>query len=369
MDLIDRLRDLASRAQRVLASIQTEEACKNAFVMPFLTALGYDVFNPEEVVPEFVADVGTKKGEKVDYAVRKDGRVILLVECKWSGRDLKVENASQLFRYFTVTETRCAILTNGLIYQFFTDIDEPNKMDKHPFFTFNLLDFTDQQVDELKKFSRNAFDLDNVLGSAAALKYTNQVKVRLATELANPSEEMVRFIAGGIYQGRMTQSVREQFTEIVRNSFSEFVREKVNDRLKSALKAEGIDPADVQESALDSVRPNTQEGNQRPTVSAEPEIVTTEEEREAFSIVKAIARQVVDAKRVVMRDAKSYCAILLDDNNRKPIARLHFNSQSKRYLGLFSQKAEERIEIQSVDDIFLHSERIAATVREYCGAD
>ncbi len=160
MDLIDRLRDLAARANRVMASIQTEEACKNAFVMPFLSALGYDVFNPEEVVPELIADVGTKKGEKVDYAIKKDGKIIILVECKWSGKALAIEHASQLFRYFTVTDARCAILTNGLIYQFFTDIDEPNKMDKHPFFVFDLRDFDESHVEELKKFSKPAFDID-----------------------------------------------------------------------------------------------------------------------------------------------------------------------------------------------------------------
>src|SRR3546814_246350 len=130
MDIVDRLRELASRASRLQSSIHTEEACKHALILPFLSLLGYDVFNPDEVVPEFVADVGTKKGEKIDYAIRKDGKVIVLVECKWNGKGLTLENASQLFRYFAVTEARCAMLTNGLTYQLYTDIDEPNKMDR-----------------------------------------------------------------------------------------------------------------------------------------------------------------------------------------------------------------------------------------------
>lgn len=352
MDLIDRLRELAARVTRILPSIQTEEACKNAFVMPFLSALGYDVFNPEEVLPEFTADVGTKKGEKVDYAINKDGKVIMLVECKWCGRSLSLENASQLFRYFTVAEARCAILTNGLVYQFYTDIDEPNKMDKHPFFTFNIQDFNEAHVEELKKFTKPTFDIENVLGTAATLKYTDQVKAVLAEELASPSDEFVRLLASRIYDGRMTQAVREQFTGIVQRSFAEFIRERISNRLRTALR---------------ETAPQADEAPAAPITSnvAEPDIITTEEEIEAYNIIKAILRQVVDPKRVAIRDAKSYCAILLDDNNRKPLARLHFNAQSKKYIGVFSQKNEERVEIASLDDLFALAPRLVAAAQEY----
>lgn len=359
MDLIDRLRDLAARANRMVASIQTEEACKNALIMPMLGALGYDVFNPEEVVPEFVADVGIKKGEKVDYAVRKDGKVIMLIECKWNGKALVIEHASQLFRYFAVTEARCAILTNGLIYQFYTDIDEPNKMDKHPFFVFNLLDFNESHADEMRKFTREAFDIGNVIGAAATLKYTNQVKKILAEELAKPSDEFVRLFASRIYDGRMTQAVREQFEGIVQRSFADFIRERISDRLKNALREDAA-PSTVVDPLPDGRAVSA-------TASAEEvvDVVTTDEEREGFNIIRAILREVVDARRIVMRDAKSYCAILLDDNNRKPLARLHFNAQSKRYVGLFTDKVEERVEITSLDDIFAMAPRLKATAAEY----
>ncbi len=352
MDLIDRLRDLAARANRVMASIETEEACKNAFVMPFLNALGYDVFNPDEVVPELVADVGMKKGEKVDYAIKKDGKVIILVECKWSGKALAIEHAAQLFRYFTVTDARCAVLTNGLVYQFYTDIDEKNKMDKHPFFVFDIRDFDESHVEELKKFSKPAFDIDNVMGSAATLKYSNQIKAVLAEQLLKPSDEFVRLLASRIYEGRMTQSVRDQFAKIVQSSFAEFIRERVSERLKNALRGE-VQP--VVEATPASV------------VAAEPDVVTTDDEREAFQIIRAIARQAVDVRRVFLRDAKSYCAVLLDDNNRKPIARLHFNAQSKRYVGVFTQKVEEKIEINSIDDIFALAPKILGAIQEYAG--
>lgn len=359
MDLLDKLRELSARANRIRASIQTEEACKNAFIMPFLGALGYDVFNPEEVVPEFVADVGIKKGEKVDYAVRKDGKIIMLVECKWNGRVLSVENASQLFRYFVVTSARCAILTNGLVFQFYTDIDEPNKMDTHPFFVFNLLDFTEAHVDELRRFARDSFDINSVISAATAMKYTNQVKRLLSDELAAPSDGFVKLFTARIVEGRSTQSVIEQFGPIVQRAFNEFIRDRISDRLKSALRDEAPQVLDSQplEQAVIAAPPAAE--------TPPSDIVTTDDEIEGYRIVRAICRELVDVRRVVMRDAKSYCAILLDDNNRKPIARLHFNAQSKRYLGVFVAKAEERLEISGLDDIYAHADKLKAAIKEY----
>jgi predicted type IV restriction endonuclease len=122
MDFIDRIRELASRAPKQLPHIQTEEATKNALVMPFIGALGYNVFDPTEVTPELTADVGIKKGEKVDYAILQDGQPIMLFECKWHGAELKDGHASQLYRYFSVTHARFGVLTNGIIYRFFTDL-------------------------------------------------------------------------------------------------------------------------------------------------------------------------------------------------------------------------------------------------------
>lgn len=353
-ELTDRLRDLSSRAQRQIANIATEEAAKNALVMPFMAALGYDVFNPDEVIPELVADVGMKKGEKVDYAIKKDGKIAMLVECKCCGRDLKIENAAQLFRYFTVTDARFAILTNGTTYQFYTDIDAPNKMDAHPFFTFNLFDFDDRHIEELRKFTKQAFDLDSILGSAT-LKYSMRIKEVLAKELSEPSEKFVRIFTSRIYDGRMTAAIREQFTPIVKASFAEFIRERVSDRLKSALRVEGGGDLDLAAPAPAAIEPDADQSD----------IETTEEELDAFAMIKAILRRHVSASRITLRDAKSYAAILLDDNNRKPLARLWFNLKSKRYVGLFENKVETKVEISDLDEIYSLEERLLSTLREY----
>jgi predicted type IV restriction endonuclease len=352
MDLVDKIKDLASRIPNQMEHIQTEEATKNAFIMPFISALGYDVFNPMEVIPEFTADIGTKKGEKVDYAIKKDNDFIMLIECKWSGADLHKDHASQLYRYFAATEARFGILTNGIIYQFYSDIDEPNKMDAKPFFTFNNLEFQNHQIQELKKFTKAAFSLDDILTTASTLKYTGAIKKILAQELENPSEQFVRFFATQIFDGRLTKPVMEQFTTIVKEARQQFIKEKLNERLSSAL------------SANDSSIENQQIEEVTEQVEGDNGIVTTDEEIEGFNIIKAILRQSIDIKRVTMRDTKSYCGILLDDNNRKPICRLHFN-YSQKYLGILTMKKEKKIAIESVDDIFKYTEQIISTAAEY----
>ena len=357
MDFIEKIQEIAQRIPKQIVHIQTEEATKNAFVMPFIQALGYNIFNPAEVIPEFTADVGTKKGEKVDYAIVKDGSIAVLIECKWCGQCLDGCHASQLYRYFSVTDARFGILTNGIFYRFFSDIDETNKMDSKPFFEFDLQSFDDDKVAELKKFSKSAFNLDNILTTASELKYTGTIKKLFAEELSNPSPDFVRFFAAQVYSGRLTQPVMNQFTGIVKQALSQSLREKVNDRLKSAL---AVDQDDKNTEIAAEI--TVDEGQQK----AGDVIETTPDEVEAFNIIKAIGREVVQVSRIIMRDKKRYCGILFDDNNRKPICRLHFNGQQK-YLGLIKEKEEDKVPINSVDDIFQYGDRIKETLKEYLG--
>ena len=350
MDFKVKIQEISKRIPNQKDLIQTEEATKNAFVMPFIRALGYDIFNPVEVVPEFTADIGTKKGEKVDYAIKKDGKIVILVECKHCGCSLDEESMSQLYRYFSVTDARFGILTNGIYYKFFSDIEEKNKMDSKPFFEFNILEFEDHNIEELKKFTKSAFDLDHILTTASDLKYTNSIKRYFSEEMNNPSPEFIRFFCSHVYSGKMTQKVVDQFSNIVKRALGQLIREKVNDRLKSALDVE-------KEEAI-------KEGELELSLKEDTGIVTTEDEIEGYNIIKAIVREVVDVQRIFMRDTKSYFGILFDDNNRKPICRLHFNTPQKA-ISLFTQKEEERVSIDSVDDLFKYSERLKSTAKEY----
>jgi hypothetical protein len=315
--------------------------------MPFISALGYNVFDPTEVIPEFTADVGIKKGEKVDYDIKKDGKIIILIECKHHNDSLSIERSSQLYRYFSVTDSRFAIITNGIIYRFYSDLEHPNKMDSKPFFEFDVRNFNNGHLLELKKFTKTTFDLDKILNTANDLKYVGAIGKILDREFETPSEDFVKFLTTQVYTGRLTKAVLEQFTDIAKKATSQFIIEKVNGKLKSAL--ESNKPKEPEDA------PEEQEN----------EIETIQEEIEAFHIVRAIGRECVPVSRIIMRDTKSYCGILFDDNNRKPICRLHFN-RSKKYIGLFDKnKTETRNEIQTIDDIYNFSNQIKEILNYY----
>lgn len=361
MDLIDRVRDIANRIETHKEHILTEEAAKTSLVMPFLSALGYDVFNPSEVVPEFTADVGTKKGEKVDYAIKKDGKIIILIECKGLDADLNKEHASQLFRYFSVTEARFALLTNGSTYRFYSDLEQPNKMDSRPFFEFNLRDFKEDDIEELKKFSRHAFALDNILQTANTLKYLRAIKKVLADDFNEPSDGFARLIIGQVFDGRITAQTLEFFKPIIKTAVRQVLEDSISDRLKFALNSQSTS------ITLNTDAPKAEEAPASTNETAKSEIITTQDELDGFLIIKALLRQIVDLKRITMRDTKSYCGILLDDNNRKPICRLHFN-YSQKYIGFVVDKQEERVPIQDLNDIYSHADRIIATTKSYLGS-
>ena len=348
-DFHARIIDLSEKAKRIKSELKSEHMTKSALVMPFLAALGYDVFNPSEVVPEYTADVGTKRGEKVDFAVLCDGEPILLIECKPYGSVLDAGRCNQLYRYFTAKPSaRIGVLTNGTQYLFFTDLDKPNIMDSRPYMEFDLEAPDKGLVQELRKLSKEEWDLDATVSSASELKYTRAIKRILAEELDSPSEDMVKFLAGKVYHGRLTPAVKEQFTSVVKRAFRDFLKDQSMERYESAWKE------DVSETL--------ENGGQE---TAKPKAETTEDEWQAFYLVKSIMREVVDSSRVVIRDAQNYCAVFLDDNNRKPICRLRFNA-SQKYIGVFDKdKNEERVPINTIDDIFSLADRLKAAAGFY----
>ncbi|QDV55148.1 type I restriction endonuclease [Rosistilla oblonga] len=353
MELFDTLTRLASRLESQRELLETEEATKNAVIMPIINALGYNVFDPSEVIPEFTADVGVKKGEKVDYAIVVGGDPTILIECKPITTKLDFKHASQLYRYFGVTSARFAVLTNGQYLWFYTDLDSPNKMDTKAFFKFDLNDFDARDVAELQKFSKTVFNLENILANATELKFTQQLSGILAAELDSPSDELVKHLTSKIYEGRFTSAVCDQFRPLVKTAFRDFINDRLSNRLKSAL--QGVD--------ADSALPSDSGDELKP----DDGIVTTAEEMEGFHIVRAMLAKQIPIKRVVMRDTKSYCGVLLDDNNRKPICRLHFNG-SQKYLGTFdADKNETRNAIDRIEAIYEFEEQILATVLRHDG--
>lgn len=364
MDFHDEIEKLSAKVSNQVEHIKTEEATKNAFVMPFIQVLGYNVFDPTEVIPEFIADIGEKKGEKVDYAIMENGKPIILIECKSARTNLEKEHASQLRRYFQEVDSRVGILTDGIIYKFFSDLDKPNKMDKKPFLEFNIMELKDlnnqelqQKVKELERFRKDIFNVEKVIIDASELKYTKEIKKILQEQLQSPSEDFVRFITNHIYTGVKTKSVINKFTSIVERAYNQFFTEEVYNRLHEALK----------KSVSDTEKSNEIEDSKEK--SADKILVdgieTTEEEIQGLLIVRAILCEIVEPQRVFLRDFQSFCNILLDDTLRRPICRFHFDRKQK-YIGFFDEnKKEEKIPINNLNEMYLHANKIKATVGYY----
>lgn len=351
MDFKDQLKVISERVTKLKEQISTEEATKNAFIMPFLQALGYDVFNPLEVVPEFVSDIGLKKGEKIDYAIFKDGSPTILIECKHWAQNLNIHDG-QLLRYFHVSKAKFGLLTNGIVYRFYSDLVAPNKMDEKPFLEFNITEIKENQIDELKKFHKTNFDIESIVNTASELKYTNELKSLIQQELNNPTSDFVKHFARQVYPSVITAKVLEQFTTLTKKSVQQHISDLITERLKTALTKE--------DEAIRVAIPQTAEQQ----VEDASKVNTTPEELEAFLIVKTILRQKISATRIAHRDAQSYFAILLDDNNRKTICRLYLGT--KKFIGVLDdQKKEIKKEISSLDDIFNFADELVKTVESY----
>lgn len=354
MDLKLKLEQLHQRVTGLKDQINTEEATKNAFVMPFIQILGYDIFNPTEVIPEHICDIGTKKGEKIDYVIRKNNEPIFIIECKHWKENADAHN-SQLHRYFHVSNAKFGILTNGIIYNFYTDLERPNIMDEKPFLTINIEDLKDSSLKILESFTKNGYDQGTILDSAEALKYIKAIIKEFEREIENPSDELVKLLVNRFFDKPLIASRMLSFKEYTKKALATSINDSISYRLKSALSindkieapaAGKVDPVDVNVEL--------------------PTVITTAEEVEAFQIVKAILREIIPAERISQRDTQSYFGVLLDDNNRKPICRFHFNT-AKKYVELFhkGKDAGEKVLLTSLDELYGFRGELHGTVGGY----
>ena len=229
MEFADKIRALGDKVARLKDAIKTEEATKTAFIMPFIVALDYDVFDPLEVIPEFVADLGIKKGEKIDYCILKDSKLIIIIECKhW--RDNLYDHDNQLHRYFYATSAKFAVLTNGIRYRFYTDSEHTNKMDNKPFWEFEINNLSDTDLRELENYRKSNFDVGQIFSTALDLKISNRVRQVMKKELKDPSDEFVKFLARQIYSGTLTKRIIDQYKGIIKKSLNQLLSEPTKDK-------------------------------------------------------------------------------------------------------------------------------------------
>lgn len=318
-------------------------------LVPFFQLLGYDVFNPVEFCPEYVADVGIKKGEKVDYAIIISGEPTILIECKSCTETLD-KHSSQLFRYFGTSPAKFGILTNGIVYKFYTDLDESNKMDLSPFLEIDLENIKESLLPSLKKFCKSEFDKDSIFSISSELKYSNLIKDLLKKELDDPSDDFVKLILSSVYDGQKNQRVLDKFKPIIKRSFNSFINELLNQKISSALNTENEKVAEETEIVEE----------------ATSNIVTTQDEIQAFYIIKGLLAEFVNnIDDIVYRDAENYFGILYKDNNRKPICRLQLSGKRMQLLIPDKDKNFERIYIDSLNDIYCHKDKLMESVKRY----
>ena len=351
MDFEAALISLTEKINKTKENVITEEATKTSYILPFLNILGYDVFDPTVVVPEFTADIGKKKNEKVDFAIMVDGKPLILIEAKPHTEPLD-RHKTQLERYFTVTDSKFAILTNGIEYRFYSDLEKPNVMDKNPFLTINLLDLKDRDIKELEKFKAENFNIDNILSMAGKKKYINGIKNILKEEINNPNDDFVRVFASKLTSKPLRQHVIDEFRGYIKQAFNETINDLVSNKI-NALK-EKLNSENYENEEVENEKEHEKDNG----------IVTTEEELEGYYIVKSIFAEVIDdLNRIAQRDTKSYFGILLDDNNRKWLVRLHFNYSNKYIEIRTGEKQSEKFLINSLNDIYNYKDKILNTLK------
>ena len=346
----------AQRSQTEVAAnqrLQTEEAAKQSLVLPFIQALGYDIFDHDEVVPEFTADFGGRQGGKVDYAIMRDGKPIIIFECKKAGDPLDATKESQLERYFAATrEASIGVLTGGLRYKFYSDLVAPNVMDREPFLEFDIRTLDSQTFAALERFTKGQFNVDDVKDTATKMLYITGAKEYLGRMHNQPNEDFVRAIASGVGyppEGeRWTTTRMEYFTGLAREAFQGFVADRINATLTDAM---------ARQRTVDVVAPEAEETEASGEDDRAGDIVTTVEEQEAYEMVRTIVSNVVAPERVMIQDTQQYSAVVIDGNSRQTICRFRFGPRVKS-LCFGPVPQEEKNRLESLANIADYADRL-----------
>lgn len=337
MDFKDAILGLADRIKKQKDAIQTEEGTKNAFIMPMIAALEYDIFNPFEVVPEMDCDL-TKKGDKLDYAIMKDERAILLIECKHCKQNLNL-HSTQLSKYYAASNARFGVLTNGVEYRFYTDLDKMNIMDEKPFLVINLLDLSDTDIEQLRKFSKSSYNESEILCTAKELQIAIQIKDILSRNFQYPGDEFTRYFVKCINEGKSSQKLIEQYKPIVKRIIESIINDSISSRTK--ITVQQVDNEDVVDDITDNEN-----------------AILTQERLDAYNIIKDILKDKYDVNEISYTSFKSYLLLWIG-HEYWWICRISLKSYSKRICFITEDRTEYKwIQLQSINDLKLYAESI-----------
>jgi predicted type IV restriction endonuclease len=322
MAFADDIEKISEQVRKRAEAVSGEEATKMGLIVPFFSTLGYDVFDPTEVIPEYIADFAVKKAgqmEKVDYAISLSNAIVMLIEAK--ARDKKPEaHDGQLKRYFNgLRSAKVAIVTNGIEYLFFTDLRHENMMDDEPFFIFNILNYDLKQIENLKFFHRDNFNTLAIKRHAEEMVYLTGMTKLVDSLLRSPSDEFIRFLIsqlgniGSRYaiESRITSNVIEKFKPIVKKS----IKGSLVDLMTQSISKEMGQPSDFS-SATQLIEEVEELADELEQNSEDSRVETTDEELEAFEKIKSItARSTTSKLEVQYKDVVSYFGVNVGKTN------------------------------------------------------
>lgn len=362
MEFRDKIEEHVKLAKRYIGENFIEEQTKMYLIAPFFNLLGYNIFNPDDVIAEYVADIGEKRGEKVDYALKVNGEIEILVEAKQITDSLDNHDV-QLQRYFNVTKAKIGILTNGIIYKFFTDLEEKNIMDKKPFLVIDFADLSEDKINEIKKFTKNSYDPEKILNDAEILKYSNGIKNYLNRQLESPDDEFIKTIMKEIYDGRLMQNKIDEFKVIFKDTFKTFINDFARKKFESALEG-NTNNSVIVENNNDEVEEVLEETDN-------DGIVTTELELESYFIIKSILGKHTELDNITFKDTRSYFGILYQNNTRKWICRLKignnkiiliYPSEERNSKGNY---LEEKVQLENLKELYNYEEILFTVMKRY----
>ena len=340
MDFKDNILQLAERIKKQKDAIQTEEATKNAFIMPIITALGYDVFNPFEVVPEMDCDL-TRKGDKIDYAIKKDGRTILLIECKHCKQNLDLHN-TQLSKYYAASNARFGVLTNGIEYRFYADLDKTNIMDEKPFLVVNMLDLSDADIEEMKKFHKSCYNESEILSTAKELQMMIQIKEILAKNFQSPGDEFTRYFVRSLNNGKSTPKLIEEYRPIVRKSILSVIGGMISGRPDTAIL---VKEEKTRQAPNDGMA----------VIGDKQDAVITREETDTYNIIRAVLGE---QSEISYTSFKGYL-LIWTGHEYWWVCRVSLRPYSKRICFVTENRTGYKwIQLQSIEDIRNYSNEI-----------
>lgn len=297
MGFTEDIAKLSEQIRKRVDQVVGEEATKMALIVPFLNTLGYDIYDPTEVLPEYVADFAIKKAgqfEKVDYALAINGTIVMIVEAKARGQKAEAHDG-QISRYFNgLITTKVAIVTNGTEYRFFTDLRDRNVMDREPFFSFNIFEYGSKEIENLKLFHRDNFDTAAIGRQAEEMVYVKGMTQLIGNLLRSPSEEFIRFLVGELgklapsykIEGRIRNKILDKFEPIVKKSIQSSLLELMTRSLSQEM-SQAVEVSN--NSSLSELEEETEiEEEQQEQALEELKVVTTAEELEAFEKIQAI---------------------------------------------------------------------------------